>query len=202
MRTLIALALLAAAPIARADLGLEAALMAGGRFPQVASDLGTAADVQLRVGYTRLLDRHLQLFLELGYAQPSRALDGTDPRLGAAGSGFTTQLTVKDLALSAGAAWIFPEVLVPGLAPYAGVVLQSHFVKSTSDGSAAGAAFGHHEETSTLFGAAALGGARYRLGPGLLLGELRIGTVPVHQRLTGAANLGALSVLLGYGIAF
>jgi hypothetical protein len=55
-------------------------------------------------------------------------------------------------------------------------------------------------ETDTRVGGVIFGGAGLHLGPGLLLGEFSVSHAPVGQRLTGVANLGAISVLLGYGV--
>jgi hypothetical protein len=38
------------------------------------------------------------------------------------------------------------------------------------------------------------------VGPGLLLGELNLNYPPINQKVTGASNVGALSILLGYGL--
>lgn len=186
---------------ARADApapSLELSLKAGGHFPQLTNALGTSFDVIFKVGYAPFGTRQLQLFADVGYSQPSHVLSADDPRLGADGAAYTSTLTVQDLATTFGAAWFF---LPPSesLAPYAGAGLRIHFLKATVDG-AAGEAFGHYQETDTRVGGVAFGGVGYRLGPGRILGELAFGYAPVDQRVTGTTNIGALSVLLGYGL--
>jgi hypothetical protein len=187
----------AAAPARAAGLGLEVDLLAGGRFPQLTSKMGLGPDGLLRLGWSSLLDGHLELLAEVGYGQPKRDLSSTDPRL-ASGS-YDATLTVQDLGLGLGAAWRFADI--GGVMPYAGLVAQTHLVKALTKGTA-GSAFGQNTETATVFGGAALGGVAWHLGPGVLLGELRLGFVPVKATLTGDSNLGAATLLVGYGLSF
>jgi hypothetical protein len=178
---------------------LEISLKAGGHFPQITGKLGTNFDAVLKVGYGVALDHRLQLFVDLGYSQPTHTAQASDPRLGTAGAAYSSTLTVRDLSTTVGAAYF---LLPPGafLVPYAGAGLRLHFLKSDVVGTGASAAFGENTETSTQVGGAVFGGAGLHLGPGLLLGELRFGYAPVGQKVTGQANVGALSVLLGYGL--
>lgn len=205
MRTLIALtaALLASTALAAdppASSSFEVSLKAGGHFPQVVSPLSTSFDGVLHVGYAPWMEGRLQLFLEGGYSQPSHVTKGTDPRLGASGAAYSSTLTAMDLSTTLGASWFFAEPSAMWL-PYAGLGLTAHFLKYDVTGSG-GNAFGENTETATRFGGAVFGGAGYHLGPGLLLGELRFGYAPVTDKLTGSSNLGALSLLVGYGVLF
>jgi hypothetical protein len=188
-------------PVASAPPGaLELSLKAGGHFPQLTNPLGTSFDGILKVGYGVTRDRRLQVFLDFAYTQPSNTVTGSDPRLGEMGSGYRSTLTIRDLSNTLGVAYFIPAGQ-PWLLPYAGGGLQIHFVKSTERATTdAGVLLGEHTETATGLGAAVFGGAGFRLGPGLLLGELRFGYTPVSQRVTGSSNIGALSVLVGYGI--
>ena len=43
-------------------------------------------------------------------------------------------------------------------------------------------------------------GLGVHLGPGLVLGELAFDWAPIRERVTGPANVGALSFVLGYGL--
>lgn len=211
MRTVIATAFIMALaiPAAAADESvavrpdrppaLELSVKAGGYFPQLTSKLGTNFDGVLKVGYGVALDRRLQVFADLGYSQPSTTSGGTDPRLGASGASYTSTLTVRDLTTTIGADYFF-RLLSSVWLPYAGAGLQLHFLRSTASGSAQGTPFGDTDETSTEIGATAFGGIGMHLGPGVLLGEVRFIYAPLSQNVTGSSALGAVSVLLGYGL--
>jgi|GEM_PF-5991416 len=177
----------------------EISLKAGGHFPQIANKLGTNFDAILKVGYGVALERRLQIFADFAYSQPARTSSGTDMRLGASGAEYTSTITVRDLTTTLGAEYLIPVDSHLWL-PYAGVGLQLHFLKSDVKGNAAGTSFGDTSETSTQVGGVVFGGTGIRLGPGLILGELRFGFATVSQKVTGSANVGALSVLLGYGL--
>ena len=180
----------------------EVSLKAGGHFPQLTNELGTNLDALLKVGVGVALERRLQVFGELGYTQPThKATVPGDARLGASGAGYTSTMTVRELNTSLGLAYFFAP-LQDHLLPYAGAGLRLHFVKSTVEGGAPAAAFGKNEETSTQVGGQAFGGLGLRLGPGLALGELRFSYAGIGQKVTGDANIGSVSVLLGYGLLF
>ena len=151
-------------------------------------------------GYAPFEPRQLQFFVDLGYSQPGQTLSAKDPRLGADGGTYSSQLVVRDLATTVGAAWFFKKPSEQ-LLPYAGAGLRVHFLKAEVEGNA-GPSFGQYQETDTRVGGVAFGGVGYHLGPGLLLGELAFGYAPVDQRVTGTTNIGALSVLVGYGVMF
>lgn len=192
------LLLLVSAVAAAEEPAFEVSLKAGGRFPQVASRLGTTFDGLLKLGYAVNEARTIQIYGDLGYASPSYTFTREDPRL-AAGT-YTSTLTVLDVKTSVGVTYFFAPPSEVWL-PYAGLGPHVHFVKSTATGEA-GTAFGANEETVTGIGAVAFGGVGFHLGPGLLLGELRAEFVRVEQQLTGPSNLGGLSLLLGYGLLF
>jgi hypothetical protein len=60
-------------------------------------------------------------------------------------------------------------------------------------------ALGHDQtETSTQAGFLFTAGIDYRLGPGALVGEVRVPFALVGQRTTGESNVGAVSIVLGY----
>jgi len=175
---------------------VEVSLKAGAHFPQLMNKLGTSFDGILKLGYAPFEGRRIQLFLDLGYSRPSQTLTGSDPRL-AEGS-YQSTLVMQDLATTLGAVYF---ILPPAstLVPYAGAGLRLHFLKAEVTG-ASGSAFGVSTETDTRFGGVIFGGAGFHLGPGLLLGEVAVGYAPVGQKVTGVSNIGALSLLLGYGV--
>lgn len=174
----------------------EIALKAGGHFPEGWNKLGPSFDVVLKVGYAPLEDRRLQAFVEAGYTQPSKTTTGNDPRLGAAGADYSTTLKVQDLTTRLGAQWSFLGTLP--VTPYAGAALRVDFVKSVVTGTG-GATFNEYRETGTQFGGTVFGGVTLRLWHGTLLGELSLNYTPIKQRVTEKANIGATSLLLGYG---
>jgi hypothetical protein len=178
---------------------LEISLKAGGHFPQVTNKLGTSFDGILKVGYGVALDHRLQLFIEGGYTQPTHETSATDPRLAAAGADYKTTLTVKTLSTNLGLAYWIPAGS-SFVNPYAGAAFHVAFVKSVVEGSGGGQSFGENDETSTQYGGLAFGGVGLRLGPGLLLGELRFTYAGISEKVTGSANIGALSALIGYGL--
>lgn len=187
--------------VLRAKPGLmELSLKAGGHFPQVSNKLQTSFDAAVKFGYGVALERRLQVFIELGYSQPSYKVKDTDGRLGTSGEDYVSTIKVRDLGLTLGGAYFIP-VPVPLLLPYAGAGLQLHFVRSVVQGAGA-MSFGRTDETVTKVGGVLFGGTGFKVGPGLLLGELRFGYTPISQKVTGPANIGHLSVLLGYGIMF
>lgn len=180
----------------------EVSLKAGGHFPQLTNDLNTNFDALLKFGVGIALERRLQLFGEFGYTQPTHeAKVVNDPRLGAAGGPYKSEMTVRDLNTSLGLTYFFREMTAHWL-PYAGAGVRFHFLKSEVTGDTAGTAFGKNDETSTQIGGQAFGGLGFRAGPGLLLGELRFSYAPVAQKVTGDANVGSTSLLLGYGLLF
>jgi hypothetical protein len=178
---------------------LELSVKAGGHFPQLTSALDTSFDGIVKVGYGITADRRLQLFIDAAYARPSNTVTGRDARLGEMGETYRSTLTLVDLSSTLGAAYFIPAGH-PGLLPYAGAGVQIHHVRAREQASTErGVPLGEHRESDTGVGGAAFAGLGLRLGAGLLLGELRFGYAPISQRVTGEGNIGALSVLLGYG---
>lgn len=179
----------------------EVSLKAGGHFPQLANDLKTNFDAILKFGVGVALERRLQIFFEMGYTQPTHDAGTDDPRLGTAGAAYSTTMTVRDLSLTLGAQYFIRPPSSHWL-PYAGLGLQARMLRSEVVGTSGGASFGQNNETSTQLGGTVYGGVALHLGPGLAYGELRFGFAPVAQKVTGEANVGAMSALLGYGLFF
>lgn len=177
---------------------LELSLKFGGHFPQLVSKLRTTFDASLTVGFAPLLGRRLQIFAAVGYSQPTHRIATQDPRLGAAGSDYTSTVLIRDVAATLGAKFFFipPDRLV---VPYAGLGFRTHFLGAQVEGNG-GSEFGKYSETDTRFGGVFLGGVGIRLGPGLVLAEVAFDYSPIGQRVTGEANVGALTAVLGYGL--
>lgn len=185
------------APEARPP-SLQISLKVGGHFPQVVNKLGTSFDTSLSVGYAPFKGRQLQIFVGLGYTQPSQTISTSDPRLSTSGAEYTSTLVMRDLATTLGVQYFF---LSPRrfLVPYAGAGFRVHFLRADVEGSG-GAEFGKYNETDTRYGGMAFVGLGVHLGPGLLMAEVAFNYAPIRQRVSGLANVGAFAAVLGYGL--
>jgi len=176
----------------------ELSLKAGAHFPQIANPLTTSFDGVLKVGYgLPFLERRLQVFLDLGYTQPSVTVTGADARV--AGGTFTSTTTLRDLSASLGLCFF---ILEPSklIVPYLSAGARVHFLRAETSGTAGSAPLGAWQETDTRFGGVFAAGAGLKLGPGRVMAEVTFNVLPVDQRLTGASNASSLSVMLGYGL--
>lgn len=202
MRILLAVAALAfTMPAAAADGGrLDLALLAGGRFPQVMNALQLGFEGDLRVGARPSARLPLAILVELGYARTPKTLSSEDPRLGAAGEPYASDLVLHDLRPGLGVEWRL-ALRSARLLPYVGATARLHLFRTDVEGAASGE-FGAYSETATAAGGSVFGGLRVALGPGALLSELALSYVPVAQRTTGDSNAGALALRLGYALSF
>jgi hypothetical protein len=195
--TIIAVLALASAPAAADEAGdtgkLHVGLHAGLVLPQLQSELGTTAGIELEAGYR--VWRGLAPFLALGYAQPGVDGDLSDPRLEA--GDYTTETRQRELTLTVGALWRF---MAPGatLNAYAGLGARAWMLETITNGAAGAADFLENRETSTRYGGAVLGGAEYRLGPGAGVLELDIGGSDLPHLITGDVATTAVSLFVGY----
>ncbi len=178
---------------------LEVSLVGGAHFPQLTNKLNTSFDGMLRIGWAPpVASRRLQIFVDLGYSQPTNTVKGSDARLD--GASYSSTLTVQDLSTTVGLKFfILPTT--DAIVPYLGAGLRFHFLKTNVTGTGA-SAFGQYHETATEIGGVGFFGAGFHLGPGWVLAELAFGYAPVDQQVTGTTNIGALSLLLGYGVLF
>jgi hypothetical protein len=182
------------APAVRHMLLLSAKL--GGLFP--VNKLGPGPAFQLGVGYAPpVLKGRLALVLDVGYSQHSDSATLTDPRLATATAEYTTSLTQRDLGLFLG-----PQVFILDpkgrFVPYAAAGADVHFLETTVTADSGGIPFGENKETSTVVGFAMRAGFGYRLGPGLLVGEVGYSWAPVSQDVTGSSYRGGVGLLVGY----
>lgn len=188
---------LAAAPPPAAEPTLELALKAGLHLSQVYGPLETTFDGVLKVGVAPWRFKRLQAFVDLGFSQPRHQTVASDPRL-ESGADYTSTLVVYDVRTTLGAQYFFRSPAEKWV-PWAGAGLRAHFLTFEAAGGSA-EAFGLHTETVTRVGGTLLAGVGYRLGPGLVLGELSLTFVPVAERVTGPSNVGAFSAQVGYGL--
>lgn len=176
---------------------LEVALKGGVHLPQLLSPLQTSFDAVLKVGLAPWSLKQLQAFADLSYSQPRQLVTADDGRLESGGS-YQSELAVHDVRTTLGAQYFF---LSPAarFVPWAGAGLRLNFLTLDVEASSQ-ENFGRHVETVTRVGLTLLAGAGYRLGPGLLVGELVFTVVPVDERVTGQSNIGALGARLGYAL--
>lgn len=199
----IATALLLAAPAAaRPKSALLAYGKLGGLIP--VGKLGPHLSMRLGGGYVLpALKQRLAVVLDLGYSQTVAEETISDPRLGTSGSNnsYNYSLIERDLNLFLG-----PQVFISDpfkrLVPYAAAGLDLHFLRSDIEGQGGTEPLGETEETSTKVGFALRGGVGYRLGPGLITGELTFAWAPIDHQITGESHLGRLAILVGYTAMF
>lgn len=175
---------------------LLAYLKAGGLIP--VSKLSPNASIRLGVGYVPpLLQNRLGVVIDLGYSRTTESRSVEDPRLGESGGRYSVDLGQHDLNL-----FIGPQgfILDPNgrLVPYVAIGLDLHFLKTTVEGKGNVEPLGDNEETSTKVGFALRGGLGYRLGPGMLTGEMSFAWADLDHEITGDSNLGRFAILVGY----
>jgi hypothetical protein len=174
---------------------------AGGLFP--ASGLEPGFSVQAGGGWVApVLGGRLAAVLDLAYGQTGAAAAASDPRLGSGGAtDYRRTLAARELLVFAG-----PQLALrdPGrrLVPYVALGLGLHVLFFTVDGTVAGAAFGENRQTAVTAGVVGRGGAGYRVGPGMLVGEVGLSWAPLSGDLTGPSQLGRVTLGVGYLAAF
>jgi len=171
-------------------------LKAGGLAPL--SKLGANASMRVGVGYVPpLLKGRVGAVVDLGYSRTTASRTLSDPRLGESGTSYSYDLAQHDLNLFLG-----PQVFILDpkgrLVPFVGAGLDVHFLKTTVEGQGGDMPFGDNEETSTKIGFALRAGAGYRLGPGMLTGEVTFAWANLDHEITGESHLGRVALLVGY----
>ncbi len=172
-------------------------LKLGVLLPQIATELGTtvAGGIEAWYGFP-VLERRIGIYLEANYTQPSVSRSMVpDPRvMGGVYDGTQTQ---RELTFGGG---LLARLATPG-AIWNGYLLagaRAYLLETVSDGSAAGAAFGEHQEKSTQIGGFVAAGAERRLGPGALLLEVGFGSSSLPHTITGDVTTGAIVIQVGY----
>lgn len=172
----------------------------GGLIP--VSKLGPHVSVRLGTGYLLpVLKRRLAAVIDLGYSQTATDDTIDDPRLGEGGASYSYTMTQRDLNL-----FIGPQAFIldpfGSFVPYAALGLDLHFLRSVVEGEGNGEDLGGNDETSTKAGFALRGGVGYRLGPGIITGEVTFSWAPITHDITGDSHLGRLAILVGYTAMF
>ncbi len=184
-------------PAAPREPTLELALKGGVHLPQLLSPLQTSFEAVLKVGLAPWSFKQLQVFADLSYSQPRQLVTADDGRVESGGT-YQSELAVHDVRTTLGVQYFFLSP-VGRFVPWAGAGLRLNFLTLDVEASSQ-ENFGNHVETVTRVGFTLLGGAGYRLGPGLLLGEVVFTVVPVDERVTGQSNIGAFGARLGYAL--
>jgi hypothetical protein len=142
-----------------------------------------------------VLDRQLLLALTATLTRPSASGTGNDARVG---GDYEWDLAVTELKLGLDLVYRFlPQDRA--FVPYLGVGPLLHFMKSTESTTLAP---GDNTEQGTAVGVEAVVGVDYRVGPGLLLGELRYVWSKLDHLWTGDTNAGNLVIAVGYRLVF
>jgi opacity protein-like surface antigen len=142
-----------------------------------------------------VLERRLVIALAATLTRPATSGTGTDPRVGGA---YEYDLAVTELKLGLDLVYRF-FTAERDLVPYLGAGPLLHFLRSTETTTLAP---GDNTEQGTALGFEVLGGLDYRLGPGLLLGELRYVYSKLDHLWTGDASAGNVVIAVGYRLVF
>jgi hypothetical protein len=165
------------------------------------SKLGVFVAGGLEVDYAppwphRWLRNRLVVALDMSMTRPSYDSTATDMRL--AGD---AEYTIKETEFKIGVDAVYRLPLagkLDGLIPFGGLgpIIQVLRTKETTS-----LAPGTNSSVDTYFGFELVGGADYQLGPGYVLGEVRVIYTDLDDLLTGNSNGGNLVVSAGYRIA-
>ena len=161
------------------------------------SKLGAFVIGGLQIDYSPSAASHrLMIGLDLSITRPS--YDGTvmDPRIPSGTGSYTIHETELVVGLTAAYRLLSNEsALVPWLG--AGPVL--HMLKTTESTAFAP---GDNTAQSTELGLELFAGLDYRVGPGYLVGDLRMVYSKLDHVLTGDTNAGKLAIEAGYRFGF
>ncbi len=170
----------------------------GGVIP--ASKLDPNASVRLGGGVLfPIKKKHIAVIFDLGFSQTTAEETLSDPRVGQDNSDaqFSYALSQQDLNLFLGGQYFFRGADAK-LVPYGALGLDLHFLKSNIEGTGGIEPLGENTETSTKVGFSLRGGAGYRLGPGMITGEISFAWAPIDHQITGESHLGRFAILVGY----
>ncbi len=209
MRTLAILAALAASsgPALAQTTTVEATVVAApapwtvGIAPSVGLTVPTSKLGATVVGGLELdlalpvLEHRLVVALDASIARPSHSGSGTDARVGGS---YSYDLDVTELKLGLDLIFRFFSADRP-IVPYLGVGPILHLLKTTETTDLAP---GENSEQNTKVGVEFVGGVDFRLGPGLLLAEVRYVYSALDHLWTGETNAGNLTISVGYRFVF
>lgn len=151
---------------------------------------GLEVDVALPV-----LDRRLVLAVDASITRPGASGSVSDERIGGTGD-YDLDVTELKLGLDVVYRIFGPE---RRLVPFAGIGPVLHMLRTKETTSFAP---GENTAQNTELGLELLGGADFRVGPGYLLGEIRVVYSDLDHLFTGDSNAGNVVTSLGYRIVF
>jgi hypothetical protein len=172
---------------------VELGLATGVSLPQISSELGTAASLEIDVGVP--VWKSLTIVGAIAYSQPTVDSGLSDPRL--TGMAYSTETTQRELTVTAGATWRFLK-FTSSFNAYAGLGPRIWLLETITNGTSGGASFGENQETSTRIGGAAWAGAEYLIGPGAATAELDLGGSDLPHLVTGDVATTAIALQIGY----
>ena len=161
------------------------------------SKLGAFVIGGVQIDYApAVADHRLLLGLDLSLTRPSHDSTVMDPRIPGGSGSYAIHETEMAIGLTAAYHLLATErSLVPWVG--GGPVLQ--LLKTTETTSLAP---GENTATSTELGLEVFGGADLRVGPGFLVGDLRLVYSKLDHGLTGSTNAGKLALEAGYRFVF
>ena len=142
-----------------------------------------------------VLDGRLAATVDISITRPAHDGGATDTRVGGNGD---YDLAESELKLGVGGVFR----LSSGdrrLIPWGGLGVVMHMLKTTQTNSFAP---GENTSQDTRFGFELVGGADFGVGPGYLLGEVRIVYTGLDHLLTGESNAGNVMASAGYRLVF
>ncbi len=141
------------------------------------------------------MDHRLLIGLDLSLTRPSHDGSVMDPRLSA-----PAEYTIKEteLVIALLVSYRLASHDHP-LVPWVGVGPMAHLLRSTESTTIAP---GDNTAVSTEIGLELAGGIDYRIGPGFIVGDLRIVYSKLDHEITGNTNAGKISLAAGYRLMF
>jgi len=142
-----------------------------------------------------VLERRLVLALDASITHPTHSGTGTDARVGGA---YSYDVGVTEFKVGLDLVFRFLTADRP-IVPYLGVGPILHMLRTTETTDLAP---GDNTEQNTKVGVEVVGGVDFRLGPGMLLGEVRWVYSTLDHLWTGETNAGNVTVGVGYRFVF
>lgn len=182
---------------AEGDPTIPGSLVIGGGvgaiFPQPFTSLGSHVAVALQLGYRLpFASERLEIMTGAMYSPPGNSFTMKRPD-----GSYAADMTEKELDVSLGLRVRFLERSSPfNISLGAGG--RMFFLQTTSNGSKAGQNYAEFKEQSSQAGFFAVLGGEYILGPGALFLDVDFGYAKLPHTITGDANTGNLTALLGY----
>lgn len=199
---LASLVVLAAAvtPAAADELAHPERVVVGGKLGGIApfDGLSPFVSVGVEVGYVLpVANRRIAVALTADYTQPTTTGRESDPRV--TGGTYTWKLTEQELGIMP--VVVYRLMAVKGVVPYGGIGPRILLARSVVRDNGTPAIM-ETVEHSTRIGVGVPLGAELALGPGRAIGELLLQYGTLNHVATGDENTGAVSLSVGYRLAF